>query len=766
VCRAARADPWLLGYFLDNELEWFGKNGSATGLVDETLKKPAAHPAKQALMAFLRRRYPSIEALNRAWGTHAASWEEMAEDTAPPAPTRAAEADRLAFVRLIADRYFAVTTSAVRKADPNHMILGCRFAGAAPPVFDIAGKYLDIVSVNFYGQVDLARGVSTDMPAAMRRYAASARRPLMLTEWSFPALDAGLPCRYGAGQRVPTQKDKARAYAIYQKALFALPFMVGSDYFMWADEPALGISSTFPEDSNYGLVDVNDDAWPDLTRTAARVNRLANALHSGETAELSGAVVERPKRGPVLRIRNSGRRGATADVRIWVQGRPATARVTVAAGGVRELPIAGAGHGVALVLADIDPEERLVEADRSDNRVEAVIGKAQLRFRTVLAVNPTDRALESVPAVVGAQGLGSALSVRAADGSRLPAQVDELPSGPELAVRIPRIPPRSAVVLRIAPGSSIASAVERGPDRDLRLDGRLELRHAAGSPNLLDSVALGGLPLGLFRALVHEGGAQSLWTPPDRVDAIARYQGPVRTVLVIDSSLGDASAPGAKTAVSAEGVYAPKRGVAGRFRLTWRIAYAPTEAWFGSRFLAIRNTDAQPWLLKAVYHYPLSAIGGKADDDQPGGTADAPLWHDSAARATYGAVIEPGPLKATFWKDKLDGAGEHPDIWREFDRELRPGETLQAGAGDSEVRIYGAAGDDAGDGGETLRRVRALQSVRCERWTPHAAERFARRFVIVGQERPAKDSAALAGNTRQQGRRAAQRGERRITCTR
>ena len=42
----------------------------------------------------------------------------------------------------------------------------------------------------------------------------------MITEWSFPALDAGLPCNHGAGQRVPTQRDRALAFTAFQKLLF------------------------------------------------------------------------------------------------------------------------------------------------------------------------------------------------------------------------------------------------------------------------------------------------------------------------------------------------------------------------------------------------------------------------------------------------------------------------------------------------------------------------------------------------------------------
>src|SRR5206468_1120883 len=113
-------------------------------------------------------------------------------------------------------------------------------------------------------------------------------KPIILTEWSFPALDARdtegrpLPSQHGAGMRVDTQDQKARCYAIMQRTLFALPFVVGSHYFMWGDEPALGISSTFPEDSNYGLVSETDQPYPVLTTTATRVNAQMMALHAGQ----------------------------------------------------------------------------------------------------------------------------------------------------------------------------------------------------------------------------------------------------------------------------------------------------------------------------------------------------------------------------------------------------------------------------------------------------------------------------------------------------
>jgi hypothetical protein len=48
---------------------------------------------------------------------------------------------------------------------------------------------------------------------------------------------------------------------------------------MWADEPALGISSSFPEDSNYGLVSEADQPYEPLATGATKVNLEVPKIH-------------------------------------------------------------------------------------------------------------------------------------------------------------------------------------------------------------------------------------------------------------------------------------------------------------------------------------------------------------------------------------------------------------------------------------------------------------------------------------------------------
>ncbi|MDW8030078.1 MAG: hypothetical protein RMK94_17000, partial [Armatimonadota bacterium] len=274
-CAPNKDDPWLLGYFLDNELEWWGKSGRPWGMAEEAWKKPPDRACKQALVRVLREFYRGdIRAFNEDFGTNFSSFDEMlrvgtgeslseksgkavglssAPTELPQPKTQRGQKALMEFVRKAAERYFRITAQAIKKHDPNHLNLGCRFAWDAPEaVWEMAGKYCDIVTVNLYPRIDLERGFVLGVEEHLRKRYEICKKPIIVTEWSFPALDAKdsqgrpLPCKHGAGMRVDNQTQKAKCYAIIQRTLFSLPFIVGSHYFMWVDEPALGISSTFP----------------------------------------------------------------------------------------------------------------------------------------------------------------------------------------------------------------------------------------------------------------------------------------------------------------------------------------------------------------------------------------------------------------------------------------------------------------------------------------------------------------------------------------
>jgi len=188
----------------------------------------------------------------------------------------------------VAQKYFQTAAAAIRRHDPNHLILGSRFAQDAPDAaWQWAGKTCDVVSFNFYPRVDFGARRVVGMDEHLREHFALCQKPMMITEWSFPALDAkdsagtAIPSTHGAGMRVDSQAQRAAAYTIMQESLLRTPFVVGSHYFMWSDEPASGISRAFPENSNYGLVNESDAPYAELTRAATEVNAQALSIHAG-----------------------------------------------------------------------------------------------------------------------------------------------------------------------------------------------------------------------------------------------------------------------------------------------------------------------------------------------------------------------------------------------------------------------------------------------------------------------------------------------------
>ena len=261
ACAPNRDDPEVLGYFIDNELAWEARKGGPAGewgLFDNACAKPVGNTVRTAVDAFLAKRGLKV-----------------GDDI--PIPVR------MEFVELVAEKYFEITTAAIRRHDPNHLILGCRFAGTIYPdeVFRAAGKYCDIVSINGYAEpipdrnemILSYRGRYYPIAETFSKIGAVAGRPIMLTEWSFPAFDSGLPCLRGVGKRFDTQAERAWASALYARSVLSSPWVIGYDYFMWVDMPAKGISFRFPEDANYGLVREDGTPYAELTEAFAAIQR-------------------------------------------------------------------------------------------------------------------------------------------------------------------------------------------------------------------------------------------------------------------------------------------------------------------------------------------------------------------------------------------------------------------------------------------------------------------------------------------------------------
>ena len=202
ICTPLKDKTGLIGYFTDNELSWAqpraediaqqanpnAKVASRPTLLQHCLSLPDDAGAFKAAWEYLLKRYGTIPAVGRAWGitlrdrggiralnpdmTHVVVGDGtkrmLVEGAGGPPPkwtvleTPAYYTDEANYSQLFARKYFEQTSKLIRKYDPNHLILGCRF-GAPPGAVVLAAmdkKWVDLVSANnyqmdFVGRMDI-----------------------------------------------------------------------------------------------------------------------------------------------------------------------------------------------------------------------------------------------------------------------------------------------------------------------------------------------------------------------------------------------------------------------------------------------------------------------------------------------------------------------------------------------------------------------------------------------------------------------------------
>jgi len=286
-------DPYLIGYYLDNELPWSYDWRRLPDLFPRYVAFPPQAPGKQALVKFFRDRYPTYERFSAVWRASRKEWDGLASVTRLRARDRTkAQADQEAFVLLVARQYFKLATDAIRAKDANHLILGCRFVWvlAPKPAVQACGEYCDVVSLNYYeagmaGKTVLLfteRGsmrIPTDLSFAP--FYALAKKPLLVTEFSFRANDSGMPNSYPPGlllqPNVRTQKARADKFEECATTWMRQPYFLGYHWFDYMDEPKGGRFDG--ENGNYGLVNNDDNPYTVLVERLKRTNARVWDLH-------------------------------------------------------------------------------------------------------------------------------------------------------------------------------------------------------------------------------------------------------------------------------------------------------------------------------------------------------------------------------------------------------------------------------------------------------------------------------------------------------
>ncbi len=230
-------DPWCIGYFVHNELDW----GSDTSLAVAALCSPPHQPAKQAFIAMLKSKYNDIAKLNEAWGSQFASWEELKA----PKGNKASD-DLRAFYTKTAETYFSTIRDELKKVAPNQLYLGCRFAWVNDRAALAAAKFCDVVSYNRYEYSVESLHLPNNLD-----------RPLVIGEFHFGALDRGM---FHTGLRkTANQQDRAQKYRDYVESALRNPYLVGTHWFQYRDQATTGRGDG--ENYQIGLVDICDTPY-------------------------------------------------------------------------------------------------------------------------------------------------------------------------------------------------------------------------------------------------------------------------------------------------------------------------------------------------------------------------------------------------------------------------------------------------------------------------------------------------------------------------
>ena len=167
--------------------------------------------------------------------------------------------------------------------DANHLNLGIRYAGV-PPKWAVEGmRSFDVFSMNCYDEKIPAKDVE--------QIHALLKMPVMIGEYHFGALDAGLPST-GIGH-VPTQADRGRAYRVYLEDAAANPYCVGAHWFTLYDQSALGRFDG--ENYNIGFLDVCNRPYLHLCRAARTSHEILYSVAAGETEPFKDAPEYLPK---------------------------------------------------------------------------------------------------------------------------------------------------------------------------------------------------------------------------------------------------------------------------------------------------------------------------------------------------------------------------------------------------------------------------------------------------------------------------------------
>jgi hypothetical protein len=279
VCAAFAGQRKLVGWVTDSSVAWAqpaAHAAAATGaaapcrpsLLQLCLSLEPRHAAYHAAWEFaLALHGGRLDSLARAWGTPLANKEVVREQTRAEVglSTRGYLRDEIRWTHEFARRYFSSTSAAIRAADPNHLVFGCRFSGSNATSASVLAECT-------YPLVDAAMPDWRELPAPTD---AGAKNPLLAGDVCWTTKDFfRLPTAARVLRLTSVEWMLRRGRTALERAA-RHPAVIGYVWREWQDQP--GEQPPFAS----GLVHVNGIEAREHTELLTEFNRRAESLRRG-----------------------------------------------------------------------------------------------------------------------------------------------------------------------------------------------------------------------------------------------------------------------------------------------------------------------------------------------------------------------------------------------------------------------------------------------------------------------------------------------------
>jgi len=247
VAEAKARDPYLLGYsmtdcpiFTEKDAAKrpdviYGKARQATPTWPRVLANLGpGHPGKKQYITYMRKRYQNdIHLFNQTYQATFDSFQTLLKTSNWRAYTKSANsqeaADDECFLVDIVERYYQLTTEAIQRYDPHHLIFGDKLngnTGVPDEIVKLAGQYMDLIFYQFYGYYD-------EQEPTLENWSNLTQKALFNGDSCYSTPNEHMPNPFGP--HCASQEKRAEAFSDFALRAFHRKDFVGWHWCGWMD---------------------------------------------------------------------------------------------------------------------------------------------------------------------------------------------------------------------------------------------------------------------------------------------------------------------------------------------------------------------------------------------------------------------------------------------------------------------------------------------------------------------------------------------------